>query len=195
MRRKLVVGITTAGLALASAGAVAGHVAGRSYAVFLAPMSSASPGKGDYTGSARSLVLTAREAKYSAIASSRPTTPSAGKRLGLRSAWETKYRDPDGAGTDVLIYVYDSIAHTERAFSSACPGCARKVVKGVRIRYTSRKFNGVPTVAAAGVCRNLYIGAVSVAVTETPNQLAIDAGYEIGSVVGKAIGRGMATCS
>jgi hypothetical protein len=158
---------------------------------------SPSPGKtGNYQGSAKNLVPTASQAKYDKIAASTVTFPSAGKRAGIRSAWEVKYQDRlPVAIADVTIYVYDNSPHALAAYRDACTkGCQHRTVKGFETKYVSTHFKGLPVVTVVSHCRNVYVAVITTATSETLGQLGYDAGFLIGVIYAKAKVYGLGAC-
>ncbi|MEX2647174.1 MAG: hypothetical protein WD249_13005 [Gaiellaceae bacterium] len=152
-----------------------------------------------YEGSAKGLVLTAGEAKYERITKSRATRPSAGKRPGIKSAWNATYQDENFlsiSSADLTIYVYATAQHALRAYRDACKtGCsAEKRAGQVRFKTSSLTHEGLPVAVRVSTCRNLYVAAIASATDETRAQLAFNARYLVGAVYKKAAQVGMGPC-
>jgi len=161
---------------------------------------SPSTGRAVYVGSARTLALTAHEAKYQRITKAYADAPSHPEnRPGFKSGWTVNYEDATAhsdAGAQVTIYVYDNRTHAEAIYKhvckTACP--AQEVIKGIHVGYSTQTYHSVPTVSAGATCRNLYLDVATGATTETPKQLGYDAGYLIAAVFAKAYLHGMKSC-
>ena len=160
------------------------------------------PSPQPYTGSARGLMPTVSESKYNRVISSvRVPKPSAGKRIGFKSGWETNYRDL-GATTvnqaDLIVYVYDTRANALAAYADACPGskCTqRRMPHGIRAKYRLDRYKSIPAVTTIAACNNVYVAVITASTTETSSQLAFNGGYEVGVVYGKAQAKGMGLCN
>lgn len=139
------------------------------------------------------------ESKYDKRAKFRRETPSAGKRRGVVSGWQSDYYDAAGTPrANLVVYVYRSDADALAAYKDACPTrCVPQKVPGnlgIRAKYTPQSIGRtagggltVRCVAVVSVRQNVYAAVVSCAVASYPlKSLAYDGGYLIGLVHKKA---------
>src|SRR4051812_24552891 len=190
--------LVLAGFVIFGAGFGAGYVAAPLRNDISATASTAA--LGDYQGSARGLVLTPIEAKYSKLVSSQAfRTPSSGKRTGFLSGWDVTFRDetPHSVAQAALtIFVYDTHSHARAAYDDACSICTRRQLSGgVAVKYVTSREEGLPTVGEITTCRNVYVAVVAASSGESTTALARDGGYLVGATYRKAMLLGMGRCS
>jgi hypothetical protein len=153
---------------------------------------------GGFTGDARSIALTAGQARYRALTGLAATpNPPADKRPGFRSGWQASYLK--GTATApveafLLIYVYDSTHDAKRAYARSCTACTGSVkIDGVGMKFQATSGNGAPGVITVATCRNVY-AAIVVSGKLTANALARAAGALAGGIFAKAAAGGMSPC-
>ena len=153
---------------------------------------------GNYKGTARSISLTAGQAKYTALTASGPATkPPADKRRGYRSGWQASYLKGSVAKpvtAYALVYVYATPADAKRAYTNSCPGCS----KDVKLQQVTMKYQytqkAPANVVDISTCRNVYVATV-VSGKLTAAQLAQNAAALAGRVFAKATAGGMSPCA
>lgn len=152
----------------------------------------------NFNGSARTVALTAAQAKYKALTGSGAAEkPPLDKQRGYRSGWQTSYlkgtvKVPVEAYA--LIYVYDTAANAKRAYANSCDGCSDDLrAQGItmKVMLTTEKTTGVIEITT---CRNIY-AAIVVSGDLKPNALAEAAGALAGAVYAKATAGGMTPCN
>jgi hypothetical protein len=152
----------------------------------------------NYPGNARSVALTAAQAKYKALTGSAAAAkPPADKRHGFRSGWQTSYLKGTAAApveAYSLIYIYSTASDANRAYASSCKACTGKIrVQGIKMKFQLTKEKGTPGVINIAACRNVYVAIVVSGKLKTA-ALAQAAGALAGGIYAKAMAGGMTPC-
>jgi hypothetical protein len=163
------------------------------------PGVSAAPTARNYMGDARSISLTAAQAKFTKLTGSvAAQKPPADKQIGYRTGWQASYlkgttKAPVQAYS--LVYVYATPSDAQRAYANSCGDCTGNVTTaGVRMKFRLTGAETTPGVIDIARCRNVYAAIVVTGKVGTA-ALARTAGALAGTIYAKAMAGGMSRCA
>jgi len=150
-------------------------------------------------GDARSISLTAAQAKFTRLTGSvSAEKPPADKLIGYRTGWQASYLK--GTATAPvqaysLVYVYATPKDARRAYANSCGDCTGNATTGgVSMKFQLTNEKATPGVIAIASCRNVY-AALVVTGKLGPAALARTAGALAGTIYAKAMASGMSRCA
>jgi hypothetical protein len=136
-----------------------------------------------FNGNAKQLVPTAHDLGAVKRDSSH-AMPSANLGPGQRNGWTAHYRKASGESMSVDVLVWANTASAKSSFREICGNCTNPQI------YPNGTFEFGrygPGVAAYGTCRNVIVVTTALG-HKTQAQLARDAGFAAGWVLGRAFG-------